>query len=115
MGDINTLGLSGPLDLVYSIGAIQYLLPTNRSERFAHFQEQTAPGGVHALFAFVDHPDIPPAPDWGPDEHTYAPGELLGYYAGWACLHSRGFTFEDDSEGIVHRHAAEEYVFEKPR
>lgn len=113
--DINTLRLVGRLDLVYSIGAIQYLEPGNRVGQFGHLRERTSPGGLHALFAFTDHPDVPPAPDWGDDEYTYAPGELLDYYPGWTCLYSRAFVFEDDSGGTVHRHAAEEYVFERPR
>ncbi len=113
-GDVNSLELEGPFDLVYSIGTIQYLSPENRPERFGHLKEQTAPGGLHALFAFVDHPDLSPAPDLMEDEHLYAPGELPGYYTGWEVLHSRAFVFDDDSDGIPHRHAAEEYVFRKP-
>ena len=81
-GDVNRLELQGPLDLVYSIGTIQYLSPENRPSRFGHFKDRTAPGGIHALFAFVEHPDVPPAPDLMEDEHLYAPGELPGYYAG---------------------------------
>ena len=113
-GDINTLRLAGTFDLVYSIGTIQYLKPENRNGQFHHLQSRTAPGGLHALFAFVDHPDVPPAPDWGDDEYPYGPGELLDYYRGWECLHSRSFVFDDDSGGTSHQHAAEEYVFEKP-
>lgn len=114
-GDVNSLKLDGTFDLVYSIGTIQYLLPENREGRFGHLKEQTAPGGLHALFAFVDRPDIPPAPDHMLDEHLYAPGELPAYYTGWEVLHSRAFVFDDDSGGVSHQHAAEEYVFEKPR
>ena len=113
-GDVNALELGEPFDLVYSIGAIQYLSPENRRERFGHFKDRTVPGGIHALFAFVDHPDVPPAPDLMEDEHLYAPGELPGYYPGWEGLHSRAFVFDDDSGGVPHRHAAEEYVFRKP-
>lgn len=112
-GDINSLELEELFDLVYSIGTIQYLLPENREARFDHFKRQTAPGGIHALFAFVDHPDVPPVPDLMDDEHLYAPGELPGYYAGWEHLHSRSFVFDDESGGIPHQHAAEEHVFEK--
>lgn len=110
-GDVNSLELEGPFDLVYSIGTIQYLSPENRRERFGHFKERTAPGGLHALFAFVDHPDVPPAPDHMEDEHPYAQGELPGYYEGWEVVHSRAFVFDDHSGGVPHRHAAEEYVF----
>lgn len=114
-GDAKCLELGGPFDLVYSIGAIQYLSPEHRPSRFEHFKDQTVPGGVHALFAFVDLPNVPPAPDLMEDEHLYFPGELPGYYAGWEVLHSRSFTFDDESGGIPHRHAAEEYILRKPR
>jgi cyclopropane fatty-acyl-phospholipid synthase-like methyltransferase len=113
-GDVNTLELEGLYDLVYSIGTIQYLSPENRRERFEHFKERTVPGGLHALFAFVDHPDLPPAPDHMADEYLYAPGELPRYYEGWEVLHSRAFVFDDDSGGVPHQHAAEECVFKKP-
>ena len=112
--DVNSLRVEGPVDLVYSIGTIQYLSPENRPTLFGHLKEQTAPGGLHALFAFVDHTGVPPAPDLMEDEHLYAPGELPRYYPGWEVLHSRGFVFDDDSGGVPHRHAAEEYVFGKP-
>ncbi len=113
-GDVNEVRFSRPFDLVYSIGAIQYIEPQKRAARFEHFKEGTNPGGIHALFAFVDDPRLPPAPDWGPGEHIYHPGELPGYYAGWGLLHFQSLVFDDDSAGIPHKHAAEEYVFEKP-
>ena len=112
--DINSMRLSWKFDLVYSIGVLQYLFPENRVEQIEQFQEYTVPGGIHALFVFVDHPELPVAPDWGNDEYLYAPEELPGYYAGWECLYSRSFVFDDDSDGVLHQHAAEEYVFKKP-
>ena len=113
-GDINIFELVGEWDLIYSIGTIQYIELENRRERFEHFQKHTSLGGINALFAFVDRPDIPSAPDWGDDEYLYTPGELLEHYREWRCLYSRNFTFEDESAGISHQHAAEEYVFQKP-
>lgn len=112
--DINTLHLTRELDFIYSIGTLQYLLPENRSERLRHLQEHTTAGGIHALFVFVNAPGISPAPDWDEDEYLYAPGELPGYYEVWERLYSRGFLFDDDSDGIPHQHVAEEYVFRKP-
>ena len=111
--DINTLCLLRKLDLVYSIGTLQYLPPENREKQFGHLRELTSTGGIHALFVFVEAPGLPSAPDWGTDEHLYAPGELPGYYAGWECLYSRSFVFDDYSGGAAHQHAAEEYVFKK--
>ncbi|MBA2694142.1 MAG: class I SAM-dependent methyltransferase [Rubrobacter sp.] len=113
-GDVNSLEPEGSFALVYSAGTIQYLRPENREKQFAHFRERTAPGGFHALLTFVEDPEIPPAPDWSENEFLYAPGELREYYAGWECLHSRAFVFDDDSGGEPHKHAVEEYVFLKP-
>ena len=112
--DINSLRLSREFDLVYSIGTLQYLLPENLSELLGHLQKHTSTGGVHALFVFVDKPGLPVAPDWEDDEYLYTPGELPGYYDGWYCLYSRSLVFDDDSGGVAHQHAAEEYVFKKP-
>ena len=36
-GDVDSLELEGPFDLVYSIGTIQYLSPENRSSRLGYF------------------------------------------------------------------------------
>lgn len=113
-GDVNTLILDEPFDLVYSIGTVQYIEPERREERFEHFKECTAPGGLHALLTLAEHPDVPPAPDWGDNEYLYAPGELRGYHAGWECLHACDFVFDDDSGGEPHQHAVEEYIFRKP-
>lgn len=113
-GDVNDLVLDDTFDLVYSIGTVQYIEPARRPERFEHLREVTAPFGLHALLTFVEHPDVPPAPDWGENEYLYASGELRSYYAGWECLHARDFVFDDDSGGEPHQHAVEEYVFQKP-
>lgn len=113
-GDVNSLELEGPFDLIYSIGTIQHLSPENREQCFDHLKRQTVPGGIHALFAFVNHPDLPPAPDLMPEERPFVPGEFPGCYTGWERLYSRSFVFSDDSGGVPHRHAAEEYVFRKP-
>ena len=110
LADVNDLRLAGGFELVYSTGAVQYLRPENRERQFARLREATGPGGMHALLTFVDHPEVPAAPDWGENEFFYEPGELPGYYPGWEVLHARGFTFEDNSGGVPHRHAAEEYI-----
>ena len=113
-GDIDTFELVGGWDLIYSIGTIQYIEPQNRRSRLDHFQQHhTSPGGINALFAFTDHPEVSPAPDWGDDEHLCAPSELSKYYEEWHCLYSKSFIFEDDSDGTPHQHAAEEHIFQK--
>ena len=112
--DINTIELDSPVDVVYSIGTIQYLRPSERAERFAHLQRLTEPDGLHALFAFVTHRDVELAPDWGDNEHLYKQGELDSYYSNWTRIDGDAFVFEDDSGGQPHRHAAERVLYRKP-
>jgi tellurite methyltransferase len=112
--DVNTLSLSKEIDILYSIGTIQYLHPNSRAEQFERFKAQTRPGGIHALFAFVDRDDIPPAPDWGDNEYYYSEAELKGYYDDWECLYSKELVFDDDSGGEPHQHAAVEVIYRAP-
>lgn len=112
--DVNDLTLASTVDAVYSIGTVQYVRPENRERQFDHFKSQTAAGGLHSIFAFVDHPDVPPAPDWGDNEYSYDPGELRGYYDDWELCHEEAFVFDDDSGGEPHQHAAEVVVAHKP-
>jgi tellurite methyltransferase len=114
VGDINTFELHEPVDVVYSIGTIQYLHPNGRRERFEQLRRRTNRGGIHALFAFVSHPDVPLAPDWSENEHRYEQGELDSYYSDWVRLGGETVVFEDDSGGEPHRHAAEQALYRKP-
>lgn len=84
--DANNATLPGAVDIVYSAGEIQYIRPYNREQQFEHIKEQTAIDGIHALFAFVDHPDISTPPDWTENEYFYQQGELAGYYDEWEIL-----------------------------
>jgi tellurite methyltransferase len=112
--DLNDFELNEPVDAVYSIGTIQYLRPENRSGRFSHLKGRTRTGGIHALFAFVDHPGISAAPDWGGNEYFYEQGELDGYYEDWERLSGSSIVFDDDSGGEPHQHAAETGIYRKP-
>ncbi|MEM4782481.1 MAG: class I SAM-dependent methyltransferase [Halalkalicoccus sp.] len=112
--DVNDFELDGTVDVVYSIGTIQYLRPENRREWFARSKDRTHPGGLHAMFAFVDHPEIPTAPDWGENEYVYEQGELAGYYDDWELLADSAIVFDDDSGGEPHQHAAETAIYRKP-
>lgn len=105
-GDINTFVFPHRADIVYSIGALQYIHPDNRERQFRHFQDNTPPQGLHALFAFTEHPDVPVAPDWGANEYLYQRDELQAYYSGWETLLSEEIIFDCSSSGIPHRHAA---------
>lgn len=113
-GDVNELTFDAQLDVVYSIGTLQYVQPENRSVQFDHFRDVTRPGGVHAVWTFVAHPDVAPAPDWGENEYLYDPGELHSYYDGWEVLYTDDYVFDDESAGEPHRHACEELILQKP-
>lgn len=112
--DLNAYAPRAGYGLVYSIGTVQYIAPENRAGQFDRLKAATVPGGINAVFAFANRPDVPPAPDFEPDEHPFEPGELRSYYGGWEILHERGFVFDDDSEGAPHKHAAEELIVHKP-
>lgn len=112
--DANDLSFPEPMDVVFSSGAVQFIRPSVRQRQFERFQEATRPGGVHAMFAFVDHPDVPPAPDTTDDQYPFEREELQGYYEGWETLHSEELIFEDDSGGVPHRHAARIHIARAP-
>ena len=112
--DANDVTLTGAVDVVYSAGAVQYIRPENRERQFGQFKEQTTAGGVHAMFAFVDHPDIPTAPDWTENEHFYGRGELAEYYEDWDVIEETEIIFDDESGSETHQHAAEILYARKP-
>ncbi|WP_435358566.1 SAM-dependent methyltransferase [Haloarchaeobius sp. DFWS5] len=112
--DANHLFVPWTVDVMYSIGALQYVRPENREAQFDHFKSQTNPGGVHALFTFVDHPKIPTPPDWTENEYFYERGELAGYYEDWDVIEAKGMVFRDESGNEPHRHAAEQLLLKKP-
>lgn len=105
--DANELSFPTKVNVVYSAGTVQYIRPENRRQQFSHFKSQTTANGIHAIFAFVDHPDIPTPPDWTGNEYFYEPGELAGYYEEWETIQHDEFVFDDDSGNEPHQHAAE--------
>lgn len=105
--DANELSLPDTADVVYSAGTLQYIRPENRDRQFQRFKESTTRNGIHAMFVFVDHPEIPTPPDWTDNEYFYTRGELADYYADWETLQRQEIVFDDDSGGEPHQHAAE--------
>lgn len=112
--DVNEYEPPDGMDLVFSSGAVQYIRPEHRRRQFERFKATTVPGGLHAIFAFVDHPDVPPAPDATDNEYPFERDELQGYYGDWETVDSEEVIFEDDSGGEPHRHAARIHVARKP-
>lgn len=112
--DANEIEFPESVDVVFSCGAVQFIRPAVRQRQFERFQRATRANGLHAIFAFVDHPDIPPAPDTTDDEYLFDRDELQGYYEGWETLYSEEIIFDDDSGGIPHRHAARVHIARIP-
>lgn len=103
--DANEYAFPEPVDVVFSSGAVQFVRPEVRPRQFERFKRETRPGGLHAVFAFVDHPEVPPAPDHTDDQYLFEPDELQGYYDDWQTEFSDEYIFEDDSGGVPHEHA----------
>jgi tellurite methyltransferase len=113
-GDINDFRPLRHVDLLYSIGALQYVRPNRRGEQFVQWKKNTSPGGLHVLFAFNEHPDVEIAPDWGRNEFLYALGELQAHYTDWEMLYEKTYIFDCASSGIPHHHAATMLIVRKP-
>lgn len=108
--DANDFEFPEPVDVVFSSGTVQFIRPDVRHRLFKRFQAATRSGGLHAIFAFVDHPEIPPAPDTTEDQYLFDRNELQGYYEGWETVHSEEIIFDDNSGGIPHTHAARIHI-----
>ncbi|GAV21850.1 class I SAM-dependent methyltransferase [Carboxydothermus pertinax] len=104
--DINDLIMPKEVDIIYSIGTLQYLHPQNRNRQFQHLKEKTRDGGLHILFAFIEHPEVEIAPDWGKNEYLYGREELQSYDKEWDILDTYEYIFDCSSSSIPHRHAA---------
>jgi tellurite methyltransferase len=112
--DLNDLVLPEPVDLIYSIGTLQYIHPSHRQRQFEHLKNRTLPGGLHVLFAFVEHPEVAVAPDWGHNEYLYGRDELQNSYLDWDILDTYEYVFACNSSNIPHRHAARVLIARKP-
>jgi tellurite methyltransferase len=113
-GDIRTVRLAGPFDVVFSSGAVNNLPPSIRARRFAQFQRATRPGGLNAVNAFVPKPYLARPPERDPAESPYRAGELLGYYSDWQIVESGEVEFDCQSSGVAHRHALDIVIARKP-
>lgn len=113
--DINEFELSEPMDVVFSSGAVQFIRPAVRRRQIERFKEMTSADGLHAMFAFVDHPDIPPPPDHTDNQYPLERDELQAYYEGWETLYSEEIIFDDDSGDVPHKHAARVHIARAPK
>lgn len=112
--DANGFEFPRPMDVVFSSGAVQFIRPDVRERQFERFKRDTRPGGLHAVFAFVDHPDVPEAPDHTDNQYLFDRDELQGYYDDWETELTEEVIFEDDSGGVPHEHAARIHLARAP-
>lgn len=95
----------GMYDVIYSMGALQFLPPTQRCDHFDNYKIHTVSGGLNAHMVFVDKPFIVLAPDWQKNEFFFRSGELAGYYHDWEILLSGEMIIDCMSADLPHRHA----------
>lgn len=114
LADLRTYRLKRKFDVVFSSSTLNHLPRKLRARRFAHFKAMTAPGGIHAVNAFVPQPGLRTPPDMDPNLAMYRSGELRGYYSDWLILDSREFEFDCNFDGVPHRHVLDVVIARKP-
>ena len=108
--DLRSYALGQTYDVIFSTGAVHYIPPDTRRERFEHFKARTAPGGLNAHSALVGKPFIGEAPDADLGTVLFTSGELMGYHWDWEILYSVEEIFDCTSAGIPHKHAVNRIV-----
>jgi len=112
--DIIDFRPDGEYDVVFSSGALHYIPHPLRAEIIGSYQARTAPGGVHALNAFVQKPFIPDAPDEDAPAWLWRSGELAMLYADWRFHRFDEVIFDCESGGTPHQHCMDTLIAQKP-
>lgn len=100
-------------DVIYSMGAIQFLPPEQRQKHFEKYKQYTNIGGYHAHLVFVEKPFIAMAPDWEKTEFLYRSGDLAGYYHDWEIIQCGEQIINCNSANIPHQHAVSYIIAKK--
>jgi len=100
-------------DVIYSMGALQFLPLEQRQQHFEKYKQHTCIGGLNAHLVFVEKPFIAIAPDWERNEFFYKSGDLAGYYHNWQIIHSGEYIIECNSGNIPHQHAVSSIIARK--
>ncbi|MBP2667447.1 MAG: helix-turn-helix domain protein [Firmicutes bacterium] len=101
-------------DVIYSMGALQFLPPDQRQRHFEKYKKQTCSGGLNAHLVFVEKPFIEVAPDWENSEFFYRSGDLEGFYYDWEIIQCGEEIIDCMSANIRHQHAVN-YIIAKKR
>ena len=108
--DIITYGPEDTYDVIFSTGALHYLLPEVRKMRFENYKQATSSIGINALSVFVRKPFISRAPDAEDTSHAWISGELMTYYWDWETVYSTEEIFDCMSSGVPHKHAVNRLI-----
>jgi tellurite methyltransferase len=108
--DIVTHKFHETYDVIFSTGALHYLPPEMRHQRFKDFKVCTSPDGIHAFSVFVEKPFISRAPDAEDTAYMFASGELMSYYWDWEILYCNEEIFDCMSSGVPHKHAVNRII-----
>lgn len=106
-GPMTRVRLRGPVDLVYSCGAIHYVPRRERRALLGRLQALTGPGGYHAHIVFTDRAVYV---EMGEVIDYFAPGELGGLYPGWRILQCEEGMIACDRDGTPHQHSIEQFL-----
>lgn len=100
-------------DVIYSMGALQFLPVEKRRNHFENYKKHTYPGGLNAHLVFVEKPFILPAPDWQRNEFFYKSGDLAGYYSDWQIIYCEEQIVDCNSGNNPHQHAVSSIIAKK--
>lgn len=100
-------------DVIYSMGALQFLPVGKRQKHFADYKQHTCIGGLNAHLVFVEKPFIAIAPDWEKNEFFYRSGELAGYYYDWQIIYCDEQIIDCTSGNSPYQHAVSSIIAKK--
>ncbi len=105
--------VDGHYDVIYSMGALQFLPVEKRWKHFENYKKHTCIGGLNAHLVFVEKPFILPAQDWQKNEFFYRSGDLAGYYYDWQIIHCKEQVLDCNSGNRAHQHVVSSIIAKK--
>ena len=108
--DILEYRLDEPFDVIFCHGVLHVVPPDLRAPLLENYRQNTNPGGLNALSAFIRKPFIPKAPDGEATPHTWISGELFTHYTDWRLDVCTEFIFDCNSSGVPHKHAMDQII-----
>lgn len=100
-------------DIIYSMGALQFLPIEKRQNHFENYKKHTCLGGFNAHLVFVEKPFITLAPDWQKNEFFYRSGDLARYYYDWQIIYCEEQIVDCKSGNSPHQHAVSSIIAKK--